>query len=239
LLEALELLLDLQKIDLELAELTADGELLPERIQELEDEKERTNAEFVEREAELESMRKSRLKLERDLEDEGAKLKDLQGKQLVIKTNEEYAALSHEMTFIQQEISKTEDEILELMESEGRGATERDEAKQRAASLVAEADARIAELDKELERLNDAIAVKADERLRISMRIKQPMLARYERILESKGDLAVAGVIDGTCQGCFITLPPQMVIEIKRADHFIECQSCGRILYWRLERGDG
>ena len=39
-LESLELLLGLQQIDLELAELTADGELLPERIQELEEEKE-------------------------------------------------------------------------------------------------------------------------------------------------------------------------------------------------------
>ena len=238
-LEQLELLLDLQHIDLELGELVAEADFLPERIQVLEDEKERAKTGVRDSEARLEETRKARQKLERDLEDHGARLKDLESKRLMIKTNEEYAALTHEIGFTTQDISKTEDEALEFMESEANIKRKLAAAQESAATRAGEIDVKIGEFTSELERLNDAIAIKRDERLRVSTRIAGPTLLRYDRILASKGDFAVARIADGACEGCYVRLPAQMVIEVRTADRFIECESCGRILCWRPERDEG
>ena len=108
-----------------------------------------------------------------------------------------------------------------------------------AASGERDLDARASALRSELSRLDDAVAVKRDERLRVATRVDSSSLERYDRILASKGDAALARIVDGACSGCRIKLPPQLVIEVKRSDRIIECQSCGRILFWRREAEDG
>ncbi|NIN67237.1 MAG: nucleic acid-binding protein, partial [Anaerolineae bacterium] len=39
----------------------------------------------------------------------------------------------------------------------------------------------------------------------------------------------------GTCQGCHMTLPPQVVSEVKQNDCIITCGECDRILYFQEE----
>ena len=100
-------------------------------------------------------------------------------------------------------------------------------------------DERTAGLERELAELSDAVAVKRDERLRVSRRVDAPTLARYERILASKGNSAISDVTDGTCSGCRMKLPPQTVIEVRSGRRLMVCEGCGRILFWQGERGRG
>jgi predicted nucleic acid-binding Zn-ribbon protein len=100
-------------------------------------------------------------------------------------------------------------------------------------------DGRTDGLRRELADLSDAVAVKRDERLRVSKRVDPPTLSRYERILASKGDSAIADVTEGTCSGCRIKLPPQTVIEVRSGRRLMVCESCGRILFWQGERVRG
>jgi predicted nucleic acid-binding Zn-ribbon protein len=234
-LEVLELLLALSGIDTEIQELTAQNEDLPERVAELEEERRRVRAEVEEVEHRLEELAADRKRMERELEDLQAKLADLTAKQLAIKTNEEYAALSHEISFVKTEIVEKEDAVLGVLEQAEGASRELEALRERAASAERDLDGRIGALKEELSRLDDALAIKRDERLRVATRIDDSVLERYERILASKGDSALANVSDGSCSGCYVTLPPQTVIEVKRADRLMECQSCGRIMYWRPE----
>jgi predicted nucleic acid-binding Zn-ribbon protein len=236
LLEQLELLLSIQKTDSELSDLLITGERLPRRVADLEGEKELITVRVAEMEQKLEDSRKDRHRFDRELEDLKAKLDDLQSKRLMIKTNEEYAALTHEIEFSSKEMSKTEDAALELLEELEGLSNEVEEARSAAEQELAEIDVRIGGLREELSRLEDAIAIKRDERLRLSKRIDPLTLARYDRILASKGDYAVVPVSGGACRGCYMKLPPQRMIEIKRADTLILCEGCGRILLW--QRGD-
>lgn len=238
-LDVLELLLALSRIDTEIQELTAESEDLPERVEELEEERRRVRVELEGVEAEFEDLGKDRRRMERELDDLQAKLADLSAKQLVIKTNEEYAALSHEMTFVRNEIEEKEDAILGILEQSDVGSRELAGLREGASTAERELVQRIESFKEELSRLDDALAIKRDERLRVATRIDDVVLDRYERILASKGDSALANVSDGACSGCHMTLPPQTVIEIKRADHLMECQSCGRILFWRWEPESG
>ena len=238
-LEQLELLLALSQIDSELQDVVGEHESLPDEIASLGQEKERLGEAIVEKEDGLDDMKRDRQKLERELEDLSAKLLDLTSKQLVIKTNEEYAALSLEIEHTKSRISDTEDAILRSLERADECTEELSAAREVAAAAARDLESRISALRSELRRLDDAVAVKKDERLRVATRVDSPLLARYDRILVSKGDSALARVVDGACSGCRMKLPPQFIIEIKRADRMIECQSCGRILFWRREVEDG
>ena len=238
-LEQLELLLELQEIDTDLADLSRQGELLPIRIGEFKTEKARVRAALQEKELALDVAKKERQHREHELEDATARINDLKAKQLVIKTNEEYAALTHEIAFAGQGISDLEDGILTLLEDIDQLAADVEKAGAEMAEAERGIDESVSELQARLDELNDALAVKKDERLRIAMRIDASLLRRYEGIFRSKGDCALAPVVDGACSGCYKSLPPQTVIEVKRATRFTECDGCGRILYWRRETDVG
>jgi predicted nucleic acid-binding Zn-ribbon protein len=237
--ELLEALLNLQRIDAELTGLEAAKARLPKRIAELSVEKERLRADAGEIEERLTAVRAELVRRQRDLDGLGAKRSELLSRQLVIKTNEEYAALTHEIGFAKQQISEGEDTVLRLMEEGERLAKEADTARADSASATEEIDRRIEALNRQLAAMSDDVAVKRDERLRMSKRVDAPTLTKYERILGSKGDIAIVGIEDGACSGCRIKLPAQTVIEVKRAQRFIVCESCGRILFWGGERGSG
>ena len=237
--EVLELLLVLSRIDTEIQDLAAENEQLPLSIGELEEERRRVRADLEAAEGRFEDLTKDRKRMERELEDLQAKLADLTAKRLAIKTNEEYAALSHEITFVGSEIEAKEDAILGVLEQQENANSELAGLKESVAATEQNLDARIAALRKELVRLDDALAIKRDERLRVATRVDKAILERYERILASKGDSALANCSDGACSGCYMTLPPQTIIEVKRADRLMECQSCGRILFWQREPESG
>jgi len=237
--EQLALLIELSELDDRLQDLTLERETLPSEIDMLDERKKAIHDGVVERETRLETSAKERKRLERDLEDLTAKLRDLESKRIEIKTNEEYAALSLEIENARKQISDTEDTILRELEDADQAATGLDEARRDAGEKTGELDERVAELRSELRRLDDAIVIKRDERLRLTKRVDPALLRKYEMILSSKGDTALASVTDGTCSGCRIKLPPQTLIEVKRSDRLMECQSCGRILHWKPEGGLG
>jgi predicted nucleic acid-binding Zn-ribbon protein len=239
LFDQLELLLQLQEIDSDVADLVRQSELLPVRIGEFESERERVRSVQLEAALALEEAKKEHQHRERDLEDATIRINDLKSKQVVIKTNAEYAALTHEIEFASKGISDIEDGILRLLDE----IEQLTAAAERATAGMAESESGIDEGVKQLEarlvELNDALAVKRDERLRIAMRVDESLLRRYEGIMRSKGDCALVQVADGACSGCYKSLPPQTVIEVKRSSRFVECDGCGRILYWRRETDVG
>ncbi|MFH1865717.1 MAG: C4-type zinc ribbon domain-containing protein [Candidatus Eisenbacteria bacterium] len=237
--EQLELLLQLQEIDSDVADLVRQSELLPVRIDEFESEKERVRSAQQEAALALEEAKKDHQHRERELEDATIRINDLKSKQLVIKTNAEYAALTHEIGFASQGISDIEDGILKLMERIEQLTADAERTGTEAAESERVVDESVKELQARLGELNDALAVKRDERLRIATRVDDSLLSRYEGIMRSKGDRALVQVADGACSGCYKSLPPQTVIEVKRSSRFIECDGCGRILYWLRETDVG
>ncbi len=236
--EDLERLLELQKLDVVLTQAAWEVEDLPKMIAELEGQLTSADALVTESEGSMQQATKDRLRLEGDLRDQGAKLEDLEAKQLVIKTNEEYAALTQEIDYMKNTISQTEDTVLKLLEDIEAKMAELEELRTAAAGARGELEGRIAELKGELATLRERVMLKNDERTRVAMHVDGRILLRYERILISKGDSALVPLVEDVCTGCYKHLPPQAVIEVKRGNRFVECESCGRILYWKGDSKD-
>lgn len=70
---------------------------------------------------------------------------------------------------------------------------------------------------------------KAREELKL--KLKPIVMRTYER-LAHKYKMVVVPVKDGTCLGCFIKLPVSVAAKGKEELSIINCENCGRFLYW-------
>jgi predicted nucleic acid-binding Zn-ribbon protein len=230
--EELKRLLQLQEMDDELLSLERAKVELPKRIQALEERIEETSQKFDDGKTALEELKREKRHSELELRDAEAGLKELQGKVYEIKTNKEYDALQSEIGSKKEEISNSEEEILTLMSQIEEMEEEIQKQEDEFTIISQENGAELESQRRELATLEEKIAIKQGERRNIMVRISQKTLSTYERISKGKNGLAVVRVRRGACGGCFKSLPPQKLQEIRREDRLITCENCGRILVW-------
>ena len=87
----------------------------------------------------------------------------------------------------------------------------------------------------ELAVLRDTLAERCRSRGEAMQQLTPPVKDLFQRLLNSRKGLAVVGIKNGTCQGCFLALPPQLMQEVRRNDRVLTCSHCQRILYWSEE----
>ncbi|MEO6693834.1 MAG: C4-type zinc ribbon domain-containing protein, partial [Ignavibacteria bacterium] len=73
-------------------------------------------------------------------------------------------------------------------------------------------------------------SVLKEKRSHLTVKLSENSLYLYEKINGMYNGEATAIVRKGNCSGCYNSIPPQRVIEIRSADKIYTCQSCGRIL---------
>jgi predicted nucleic acid-binding Zn-ribbon protein len=167
-----------------------------------------------------------------------AKVSDLEAKiskhreQLMsVKTNTEYKAMTKEIEFSQEAISKQEDHILAIMEQadELAGILKSAEATltEDESMVLAERSKLSEENVKDLE----THAAYVDERNQLSGGIDEAVFARYERVRNARGGVALARAADEMCTVCNVKMRPQRFQEVRQNDQIFSCESCSRILY--------
>jgi hypothetical protein len=67
-------------------------------------------------------------------------------------------------------------------------------------------------------------------RAKLETKIPPQLLGRYRRLLERSGR-AVVPVVENSCTGCFSAIPHSFVSST-HADQVLQCENCGRILFW-------
>jgi uncharacterized protein len=63
--------------------------------------------------------------------------------------------------------------------------------------------------------------------------VQAAFLKRYTMLLNKRDGVAVVAINENVCQGCYMGLPPQQVIEVRKADKINLCPTCQRILYFK------
>ena len=65
------------------------------------------------------------------------------------------------------------------------------------------------------------------------------MFARYDNIQNKKSDgVALVKIEGGSCQGCNMVLPPQVISEVMIGATLHNCESCVRLLYYEPEENN-
>lgn len=69
-----------------------------------------------------------------------------------------------------------------------------------------------------------------DAQEKLEEKIDVKLLTRYRRLSDRAGR-AVVPVVEGTCTGCFTNVPTSFTSSV-HAGQIMNCESCGRILFW-------
>jgi len=151
---------------------------------------------------------------------------------MAVKTNQEYHAIQHEISFAQTELKGAEDAVLEKMvEADDLTAgVKRAEADLAAEQKQVDGDrkamaAEAAELKTTLDRL-------AAERTDVTRSLSPSVLSTFELISNRRNGVALAEARDGICVVCHVRLRPQVFNNVRRNDQIIQCDSCNRILFF-------
>lgn len=231
--EDLAQVVDLQDLDLEIARLQREVQRIPREVADGEQLLNSSRGAWDQARERLAALEQLRRRKERELEDVMAEQRKRQGRLFEIKTNQEYAAVLKEIEGLKERRSKLEDETL--------GTFDDIEAAQ---SAVRDESARFQEREKifqqerttkegELRRLQGELERLQEERRRQANRVEASLLQTYQRLLRSRGGLAVVPVKDGSCLGCHVALTPQTYNELRKGEVFVSCANCQRILYWK------
>src|SRR6516164_10776065 len=109
------LVIQLQSLDQRISGLEKEVASLPKHIAAVEKTLEAHVRRLEADKAAFSANQKDRKKLEGDIQVHEQKISKLKDQMLSVKTNEQYRAFQHEIEFIQKEVRKAEDRILELM----------------------------------------------------------------------------------------------------------------------------
>jgi uncharacterized protein len=227
----LEKLIELEKVDREIARLSDEVAALPKRVAAIEAKLADDKAAVERAKAAIKTNEAARRKLETDIQGFQQKIVKYRGQSSSVKTNDEYRALMHEVQFAEKEISGCEDKILELMI-----ALEADEKSLKTAETDLKAEAVAVEKEKAEAHSRTAedetlLAELSQKRGQLRSGVSDSALAHYDRVMRQRKS-AIAEAREQKCLACFVLIRPQTWQDIRGNEQIITCSSCGRILYY-------
>lgn len=172
----------------------------------------------------------SKRRVEGDIEMLNIKLKKYQEQVYAVTTNKEYDAISAEIENTKENIENHETTLLELLEKE-------DDVKNQLLKKNEQQHQLIAVLKEKEIMLNQKVSENEAELSRLQQlrkeyvrQIDKPLYANYERIRKARNGIALSEIERYTCSECFATIPAQTVVEVRKMNSIIVCETCGRIL---------
>jgi predicted nucleic acid-binding Zn-ribbon protein len=228
----LQRLIDLQRLDS--AALDAQRRLAeaPDREKALEARLEAARQHVAVAKERLTESQTARRAIEKDVAMHQGRLSKFREQAMAVKTNQEYHAVQHEITFAQTEVKKLEDAVLErMMEGDELTATvKRAEAALASEQKAVEADRRA--MTAEAAALQVLLDRLTTERAAIVAAIDAQVLYLFEQVARKRHGVAVAEARDGICTICHVRLRPQVFNNVRRNDSIVQCDTCNRILFF-------
>ena len=151
--------------------------------------------------------------------------------QLQTRKNEEYTALSHEISNAEKIISGIEDKELALMEEADSLAPQIAHADKIHTDEKARLEGQIGLLREKEGNLKIRIEEVQKSRSTALEGIDEELLERYERLFETKNARAVVAVEHDVCTGCHMKITAQTSLVLRSEKSVISCPQCGRLLH--------
>ena len=228
----LEKLMSLQQLDSAASDAQRRLADEPERIKSLDARIDAAKQAVASAKERLAANQAARRDIEKDVAVHQGRLSKFRDQAMAVKTNQEYAAVQHEIAFAQAEIKKREDQILELMvEADDLSAAVK-KADAAAAAEQKTVDADRQALTKQLAQLKADLQRIAIERAAVVSGITPQVLSTFELIAKRRGGVAIAEARDGMCTLCHVRLRPQVFNQIRRNEEILQCDHCNRIMFF-------
>ncbi|OGC00710.1 hypothetical protein A2V82_03040 [candidate division KSB1 bacterium RBG_16_48_16] len=232
---ALEVLIDIQEIDKQLALLEKAKGNLPQKVREISSDLSQLETELEEKRALVEETTAKLKKAENDLASSKGKLQKYQQQLYQVKTNKEYDAVTVEIDSAEQEIDRLEFQVLEAEESRNNTREKIDELEKKVQTMRADLEENKKMLENTLGETRHAGEKLSKKRNELLKNLSKPIISTYDRIRIGRHGIALALLKNGSCSECSARIPPQRAMEIRMMNRLFYCEVCGRILIWKQE----
>lgn len=176
---------------------------------------------------------------EQELSFQDAHLQNIRSRLNELKTNKKYQTHLVEIELARKKKDTLEDAVLKILDQVEQNEQEEKELKIKT-SKVEQGFAHAKEkVESEITALEQELSVLEEQHGELTKRMGPALLASYTKLKSLRKGLVIAKMQDGTCLGCRLRLPPQLVAEVRRADELLHCVYCHRILYWEPATGAG
>jgi len=226
----LSLLIRLQVIDEELADIEAELGDQPEQLENLKRETNRYRTEIDELNAKLLETQDQKKEQRQLIESAKERLKKSQSVIFSVKTTREYDAVSSEIEQSNTIITNSEKLRYDLNMREEHIQIKINELNVILSNTEIDYNEHKSDMQEQINSSFDEVDALRTERESIVNNLKPPVYSHYQRIRKLRDGIGITHMGNNACGYCFSRVPPQRQVEIRRMDDIILCEGCGCIL---------
>jgi predicted nucleic acid-binding Zn-ribbon protein len=228
----LDKLVELQKTDTNLRRLKQSIETAETRRAEIEQEFEQHAFSIREVQARRDKLHAERAELEKQIAENKTYLERADRNLKHAQNQKEYETAMRETDALQKQIAAYETQIVEKMTAAEEVDKELEERAEEINSLDGKRDSALAEFNAQLAKDKTEFDKESKHRHDAFITLPTRLAAIYDRLAQrSRDGIAVAEVVNGSCSACFMSLRPQILLEVRQGNTIITCESCTRIMY--------
>jgi len=227
----LSLLIELQKLDLEIDKNRREEEKLSFKIEGEHKRIAELEKDLFQKQDILKHTQIERRKKERRIEEIDLLLTKHEEEKYKVKSKEEFSALEKEINQVEEEKEKIEDFLLELMEKEEELTQNLPFLEVKVKQLKKDCQKKENILKLDLNNVVYQIKQLRNSREKIISQLNSIFFQRYEQLRKTREGLAVVAVSNGICEGCNMKISPSLIARVRRGEEIVYCENCNRILY--------
>ncbi len=233
--EGLELLYALQQQDDQLVDIQTLIKEIPADIEKLEEERDGKASMIEKAKVKLNDNVKSREKLEKEIllvKEKISKYKDQMSK---ATTNKEYQGFMSEIQYEENNILSVEEKIIEKMVESDEIMEEIRKCEGDFNQVASSYNKKITDMTANLDYNKTRLSEKKSEKGALRKQIPANLLRTYDNLSKNKGGKAISYVETEFCGVCNVKIRPQRLSELITTDQTFACESCGRLLFKKVD----
>lgn len=170
--------------------------------------------------------------LETEIKATEEKVEKYRSQQSLVRKNDEYQALTHEIEAAETQIGTLEEDEIKVMFSIDDAKKRFGEAELVLKENIAGHEGRIRMLRERAINLKAELvtALAAAEAARGA--VPEPQIRVYDRVARNPGYPVCVPVSAGRCEGCHMKVSAGIEFEARQGEKLITCDQCTRIVYW-------
>ena len=148
-----------------------------------------------------------------------------------LKSNDAYKAMLSEIEAAKQAVIQIEDQVLVVMENIDAAEKNYKELEKKFKSDEAAVKAEIATVEAQKAEAVATVAKRKEERDAFAKTILGTVVAQYDAVRHRLDGVAIVPMVNNSCAGCHMTLPPHKSNDVRKGKAVVICESCSRIIY--------
>ena len=223
----------LQKVDDQIYDVKKVLEFAPSEFKELQDSFTRVEMQRNHINDKISHLRDQESRINREMEEEKARLKKSKNKLMATGSEKEFHAVSREIDNIEKLSQPREDERIAVLDELKTQLEQLSGIEEQYIDLKTQVEARKATMETQIKEAEARLAELSVQREACSKDIPLPIFQRYEFIRVRLEHPVIVPLENYICPSCHIAIPPQDFNEMLRGEHIMSCPNCQRLIVWR------